>query len=51
VVNVPLNNRLDTTEPPAKARTLFERRWVWWKLVRTVLCTASFAALALALLG
>jgi uncharacterized membrane protein len=51
VVNVPLNNRLDTTEPPEKARALFERRWVRWNLVRAVLCTASFAALAMALLG
>jgi uncharacterized membrane protein len=48
-VNVPLNNRIDSTEPPEAARSLFEERWVRWNLVRTVLCTASFVALALAL--
>ena len=49
VVNVPLNNRLDSTEPPEAARDLFEQRWVRWNGVRTVLCVGSFAALALAL--
>jgi uncharacterized membrane protein len=49
MVNVPLNNRLDTTEPPEEARALFETRWVRWNVVRTVLCVGSFAALALAL--
>ena len=39
VVNVPLNNRLDSTEPPEAARALFERSWVRWNVVRTVLCT------------
>ena len=28
VVNVPLNNRLDSTEPVEDARALFEKRWV-----------------------
>ncbi len=49
VVNVPLNNRLDTTEPVAEARAVFERRWVGWNVVRTVLCLASFVALVPAL--
>jgi uncharacterized membrane protein len=49
VVNVPLNNRLDTTEPVEEARALFERRWVRWNVVRTVLCAASFIALVPAL--
>ena len=49
VVNVPLNNRLDTTEPVEEARVGFERRWVRWNVVRTVVCTASFLALVPAL--
>jgi uncharacterized membrane protein len=49
VVNVPLNNRLDSTEPPDAARALFEQRWVRWNVVRTVVCIGSFVALALAL--
>jgi uncharacterized membrane protein len=49
VVNVPLNNRLDTTEPVEEARTVFERRWVRWNVVRTLVCTASFVALVPAL--
>jgi uncharacterized membrane protein len=49
VVNVPLNNRLDTTEPVEGARALFETRWVRWNVVRTVLCIASFIALLPAL--
>ena len=49
VVNVPLNNRLDSTEPPEEARALFEKTWVRWNVVRTVLCTLSFAEFALAL--
>ena len=49
VVNVPLNNRLDSTEPPEDARALFEKTWVRWNVVRTVLCTLSFAEFALAL--
>ena len=48
-VNVPLNNRLDETEPVEAARGLFERRWSSWNLARTVLCTASFVALLPAL--
>jgi uncharacterized membrane protein len=48
-INVPLNNRLDSTEPPEAARALFERTWVRWNVVRTVLCTISFVELAFAL--
>ncbi|MEO7351494.1 MAG: anthrone oxygenase family protein [Marmoricola sp.] len=51
VVNVPLNDRLDSTEPADAARTGFETRWVRWNVVRTLVCTASFAALAVALLS
>ncbi len=49
--NVPLNNRLQDTADVEVARHGFERRWVRWNLVRTVLCLASFAALILALRG
>jgi uncharacterized membrane protein len=45
VVNVPLNTRLDTTEPVEQARALFEPRWTRWNVVRTVLCLGSFVAL------
>jgi uncharacterized membrane protein len=45
VVNVPLNNRLESTEPLDEARAGFERRWVCWNVVRTVVCAASFVAL------
>jgi uncharacterized membrane protein len=48
-VNVPLNNRLDTTEPVEEARAVFERRWVRWNVVRAIVCTASFIALVPAL--
>jgi uncharacterized membrane protein len=49
VVHVPLNNRLDSTEPPDAARALFERKSVRWNVVRTVLCVGSFVAFVLAL--
>ena len=49
VVNVPLNNRLDSTEPVEAARALFEQRWVRWNVVRTVVCVASFVVLLVAL--
>ena len=49
VVNVPLNNRLDSTEPVEDARALFERRWVRWNAVRTLVCVASFVVLVVAL--
>jgi uncharacterized membrane protein len=51
VVNVPLNNSLDATEPVEAARSLFERSWVRWNVVRSVVCIASFAALTLALIS
>ena len=49
-VNVPLNNRLDTTEPVEEARALFEQRWVRWNAVRTLVCVASFVVLVVALI-
>ena len=52
-VNVPMNDRLlagvDAGEPPASVREAFEAPWVRWNLVRTVLSTAGFAALVIAL--
>jgi uncharacterized membrane protein len=51
VVNVPLNNRLDTTEPVEEARALFERSWVRWNVVRTLVCIASFVSSVVALLS
>ena len=48
-VNVPLNNRLDSTEPAGEARALFEKTWVRWNVVRSLLCTLSFAEFAVAL--
>ncbi len=48
-INVPLNNRLDSTEPPEAGRALFEKTWVRWNVVRTVVCTLSFVELAVAL--
>ena len=50
-VNVPLNNRLDGTEPASAARALFEARWVTWNGVRAVASVASFAVLVWALAG
>ena len=49
VVNVPLNNLLETTDSHSEARTQFEGRWVAWNVVRTVACTAAFVAFTLAL--
>jgi uncharacterized membrane protein len=48
-VSVPLNNRLDGTEPESAARGLFERRWQAWNIVRTGMCAASFVSLLPAL--
>jgi uncharacterized membrane protein len=50
-VNIPLNNALDRTEPVAEARAAFERRWVMWNGVRTVVGLASFVALLPALVA
>jgi uncharacterized membrane protein len=47
-VSVPLNNRLDSTEPIEDARAVFETRWVRWNVVRTVVCVLSFVSLAVA---
>ncbi|WP_433556600.1 DUF1772 domain-containing protein [Pseudonocardia xinjiangensis] len=51
VWNVPLNIRLDAVDPDAAAGTWSEYlvRWTAWNHVRTVLCTASTTALALAM--
>ena len=54
-VHLPLNRALheiDTADPAATAagRRAFETRWVRWNVVRTVTSTASFTALAAALL-
>lgn len=49
-VNVPLNNRLNAaTVDLAAAREAFERTWVRWNVVRTVLCTAALGCLCWAL--
>jgi uncharacterized membrane protein len=51
-VNVPANDRLKAAGHPdvidvTAAREMFdERRWARWNLVRVVLSTAAFAALA-----
>ena len=50
-INVPLNNQLDSTEPPEAARAVFESKWVRWNAVRTVVCILSFAAFALPLVS
>jgi uncharacterized membrane protein len=56
-INVPLNNalqRLDVSamdeEALASARAAFERRWVQWNAIRTVLASGVGLALMLALL-
>jgi uncharacterized membrane protein len=52
VANVPLNNRLDAADPdsPAGAEVWADYlvRWTAWNHIRTVLCAAATAALALA---
>jgi uncharacterized membrane protein len=52
-VNVPLNNELmaagDAVTNPELVREHFESRWVTWNIVRAVVSTAAFAALAYAL--
>ncbi|MFC7446565.1 DUF1772 domain-containing protein [Rhodococcus daqingensis] len=52
-VNVPLNNELaaagEHITNPDLVRQQFESRWVTWNIVRAVLSTAAFAALAYAL--
>jgi uncharacterized membrane protein len=51
-LNVPLNNRLAAVEPDTAVATgmwnEYLVRWTAWNHVRTVLCTASTTALALA---
>jgi len=50
-LNVPLNNALDAagSTDAAGVREAFESRWVSWNKVRTVVSTASFGFLVLAL--
>lgn len=54
--SIPLNDRLAAAGDPASigdlaaVRHAFETGWVRWNLVRTVLCTGAFGALAWALL-
>ncbi|WP_083742946.1 DUF1772 domain-containing protein [Rhodococcus sp. MTM3W5.2] len=52
-VNVPLNDELaragDVIANPDVVRAQFESRWVTWNIVRAVVSTAAFAALAYAL--
>ena len=54
-VNVPMNDRLlagvDADEPPSSVREAFEAPWVRWNHVRTVLSTAGFVALLVALIA
>lgn len=50
VINVPLNERLDAaTTNFTAAREAFERSWVRWNHVRSVLNTAAFGCLCWAL--
>jgi len=55
-VNVPLNDQLEAAGAPsgiadlAAVRARFETSWVRWNVVRAVLSTASFVALAYAVL-
>jgi len=44
--NIPLNDRLAIATDPDTARTAFETAWVRWNLVRAILHTAAFTALA-----
>ncbi|WP_345341450.1 DUF1772 domain-containing protein [Rhodococcus olei] len=52
-VNVPLNDELaragDHVADPAVVRAHFESRWVTWNIVRALVTTVAFAALAYAL--
>jgi uncharacterized membrane protein len=56
-INVPLNNGLqragrpEQVADPSAVRGRFERRWVRWNAVRTVLVTAAFACLLAAVLA
>lgn len=54
VVNVPMNNRLEAGvvagESPAPLREAFESPWVRWNHVRSVLSTAGFVLLVVALM-
>lgn len=49
--NIPLNDALDAAGflDPAGARAAFESSWATWNIVRTVVSTAGFAMLVVAL--
>ncbi|MEV7397259.1 anthrone oxygenase family protein [Aeromicrobium sp. NPDC092404] len=50
-VNVPMNDALEAgTDDAATLRTAFEGRWTRWNHARSVLITAGFACLVVALL-
>ena len=52
-INVPMNDKLEAGvaagEPPSPLREAFEAPWVRWNIVRSVLSTAGFVALLVAL--
>ncbi len=52
-INVPMNERLEAGftagEPPTPLREAFEAPWVRWNIVRSVLSTAGFVALLVAM--
>jgi uncharacterized membrane protein len=50
-MNIPLNNALDAagSVDPGVIREAFESRWVSWNMARTVVSTAAFGFLVLAL--
>jgi uncharacterized membrane protein len=56
-LNVPLNNEIKAAGPPEKiadpaaVRSRFERRWVRWNVVRTVLTVLAFGLLAWTLIA
>ena len=51
-VNVPMNDALESgTDGPAELRKSFEDRWVVWNHARSVLTTAAFMCLLVALSG
>lgn len=51
-INIPLNNALDAagSTDPVAARAAFERPWVRWNTVRTLLCTLATGSWCWALL-
>jgi uncharacterized membrane protein len=45
LVNIPLNNRMDTATPESGIRQDFETPWTRWNIVRSLTGAASLAAL------